>query len=188
MAQTSDVERILDVLLNHRDGYSLAELLERFPALSRRTAQRLLSAWTAEGRVHRQGHGRNTRYAPPAGDRGRSVVSVVATFPEAIPVSADSRDVLAYVSQPLEARTPVGYDSEFLDAYEPGRPYLSDTLRRQLHRMGDTGQGERPAGTYGREVLDRRANWKATPTLDSTRSHSSSAGKSPPASKLPKLR
>jgi hypothetical protein len=82
-------------------------------------------------------------------------LSPTATFPEAIPISADSRDVLAYVSQPLEARTPVGYEDDFLNRYSPDTPYLSETLRRQLHRMGNTGQAERPVGTYGREVLDR---------------------------------
>ncbi|HAF55392.1 MAG TPA: cell filamentation protein Fic, partial [Thauera sp.] len=65
-----------------------------------------------------------------------------------MPLSADSRDILAYVDQPLTARKPVGYQLEFLAAYQPNRTwYLSAPLRRQLHKMGDTGQTRLPAGT-----------------------------------------
>ena len=71
-------------------------------------------------------------------------------------MSADSQDVLAYVDQPLEARKPVGYDREFLHAYQPNETwYLHSALRRQLRRMGDTGQAGLPAGTYGRAILNR---------------------------------
>ena len=71
-------------------------------------------------------------------------------------LSADSREILAYVNRPLEARKPIGYQREFLDDYQPNRTwYLSEPLRRQLRKMGDTGQAGLPAGTYGRAVLDR---------------------------------
>ena len=77
-------------------------------------------------------------------------------FPDRIPLSADSRDILAYVDQPLQARTPVGYQRDFLDDYEPDRTwYLPAPLRWQLRRMGDTGQADHPAGTYGRAILNR---------------------------------
>lgn len=78
-----------------------------------------------------------------------------ATFPEEIPLSPDSRDVLAYVSRSIEGRHPIGYDDDFLDRYDPARPYLSATLRRQLRQMGELGAEQLPAGTYGRDVLDR---------------------------------
>lgn len=42
-------------------------------------------------------------------------------FPRYVPLSADSRDILAYVDQPLELRKPVGYQRDFLDAYQPNR-------------------------------------------------------------------
>ena len=77
-------------------------------------------------------------------------------FRSDIPVSADSQDVLVYVDQPLEARKPVGYDREFLHAYQPNETwYLQSALRRQLRRMGDRGQAGLPAGTYGRAILNR---------------------------------
>nr|VFJ45530.1 MAG: Fic family protein [Candidatus Kentron sp. FW]VFJ57731.1 MAG: Fic family protein [Candidatus Kentron sp. FW] len=82
----------------------------------------------------------------PEGDR----------FPADIPLSIDSRDILDYIEQPLEARKPVGYQRDLLDAYQPNETrYLSESLRRQLRKMGDTGQAKLPAGTYGRAILDR---------------------------------
>jgi hypothetical protein len=53
-------------------------------------------------------------------------------------------------------RRPVGYQREFLDAYQPGETfYLSESLRTQLHDMGRTAPSERPAGTYARDILSR---------------------------------
>jgi hypothetical protein len=54
-----------------------------------------------------------------------------------MPLSADSQDILTYVTQPLQARRPVGYQRDFLDTYQPNvSAYLSAPLRRQLHNMG----------------------------------------------------
>ena len=77
-------------------------------------------------------------------------------FPPTIALSADSQDILAYIDQPLLARKPVGYQHEFLAAYRPNRTwYLSESLRRQLHRMGRTANHAEAAGTYSRAILSR---------------------------------
>lgn len=48
---------------------------------------------------------------------------------------------------------PIGYQREFLEAYEPGSTwYLPEATRAQLHEMGRTPVGERPAGTYARDM------------------------------------
>ena len=73
-----------------------------------------------------------------------------------IPSSADSQDILRYIDQPLVARNPVGYQGDFLDAYRPNKTwYLSESLRRQLHKMEKTTDGHQPAGTYSRAILNR---------------------------------
>lgn len=60
------------------------------------------------------------------------------------------------VRQALMHRRPVGYQREFLEAYEPGVTwYLPDSTRAQLHEMGRTSVNERPAGTYARDILQR---------------------------------
>jgi hypothetical protein len=103
-----------------------------------------------DGSQTAKGEARARRYWAPA---PRVAVN---SFPAAIPLSADSADILAYIDQPLEARTPVGYQREFLDAYEPNRSgYLSEPLRRQLHKIGRTSANQEPAGTYSRAILNR---------------------------------
>jgi len=50
----------------------------------------------------------------------------------------------------------VGYQPDFLDAYQPNKTgYLSESLRRQLHKMGKTAKVDVPAGTYSRSILNR---------------------------------
>ncbi len=136
------------------EGIALAELLARHPGLARRTAQRWIGRLIAQGKIAAYGAGRSRRY------RAMKTVPlsgvVAEAFPAHIPISADSRDILAYVGQPLEMRKPVGYQRDFLDAYQPGRTwYLPEPLRRHLRKMGDTGQVRLPAGTYSRAILNR---------------------------------
>lgn len=152
---------LLQSIHDASEGLGLAQLLALHPDVSRRTAQRWLAGWVAEGHVVALGEARARRYL---GGRARAsnVSGVNETegtpdhFPAAIPLSADSRDVLAYVNQPLAARKPVGYQRDFLLAYEPNVTwYLPAPLRRQLHNMGHTAQANAPAGTYSRAILNR---------------------------------
>lgn len=134
-------------------GLTLAELLAQHPGLTRRTAQRWLGDLVAAEQVQAQGEGRARRYLAAS---GAAADLAVDRFPAFIPLSPDSRDVLAYVQQPLAARKPVGYQREFLESYEPNRScYLPEPLRRQLHRLGRTSQAQAPAGTYSRAILNR---------------------------------
>jgi fido (protein-threonine AMPylation protein) len=137
------------------EGLSIAAILDRHPGLARRTAQRWLNDLVAARRIGTIGAGRARRYvsAPAALVPSAGLADVFARH---IPLSADSQDILRYVDQPLTARKPVGYQRDFLDAYQPNRTwYLPEPLRRQLRKMGDTGQLLLPAGTYGRAVLNR---------------------------------
>lgn len=149
----SSPDAVLRSLQAHPDGLNISELLKLHPDTPRRTLQRWLATLVTQHKVRAAGAARARYYIaiftdPREADADR--------FPAHIPLSADSRDILAYVDQPLQARTPVGYQRDFLDAYQPNKTrYLSEPVRRQLHAMGDTGQIERPAGTYGRAILDR---------------------------------
>lgn len=136
-------------------GLTLAELLAHHPDVARRTAQRWISEWLAQGRLLAQGEGRARRYRS-----GTATASHEASRQDPLigilPLSADSRDILAYIDQPMQARKPVGYQREFLDSYQANTTwYLSETLRRQLHKMGRTAQASAPAGTYSRAILNR---------------------------------
>ena len=143
-------QALLHTLTTASTALTLTELLQRHPDIARRTAQRWLSQWLQAGKLTSHKDGRNIRYQvlaafTPQGD-----------FPAHIPLSADSRDILAYINQPILARKPIGYQRDFLDSYQPNRSaYLPEPLRRQLHKMGSTGASTRPAGTYGRAILNR---------------------------------
>lgn len=130
------------------------------PSLARRTAQRWIGQWIKTGYIVAQGEGRARRYLPATSPNDGGTRTALGSTGNAgaanIPLSADSQDILAYVTQPLQARKPVGYQRDFLDAYDPNfSAYLSTPLRRQLHNMGKTSRMSEPAGTYSRAILNR---------------------------------
>jgi len=154
----SSASALLGAIQAAPQGLTLAEVLSAHPAIPRRTAQRLIAQMVSGGQIVAFGQGRARRYfaarlsasldgaGAAAGDR----------FPPHIPLSADSRDILAYVDQAVGARSPVGYQREFLEAYQPNvTAYLPEPLRRQLHQMGRTAAVGEPAGTYSRAMLNR---------------------------------
>lgn len=148
-------EQLLASIQEAAHGLTMAELLAAHPGVARRTAQRAVSDLLQAGRVHATGQSRSRRYVS-ADTAAPSTAPVSDAFAQGIPLSPDSRDVLAYVEQPLTQRRPVGWQRDFLAGYEPNRSfYLPQPLRRQLHEMGRTAQAEAPAGTYSRAILGR---------------------------------
>ncbi|RJF92049.1 Fic family protein [Noviherbaspirillum saxi] len=149
----SSTSRLLKTVQESPAGLTLAELLTAHPDLPRRTAQRWISQLIGNGDITAVGEGRARRYFIA---RSMSPGTRQDIFPTYIPLSADSRDIVHYIDQPLEARKPVGYQPDFLNAYQPNKTwYLPEPLRRQLHKMGKTAQADAPAGTYSRAILNR---------------------------------
>ena len=138
-------------------GVTLAELLTLHPSIARRTAQRQIAKFIDEGRVIAHGKGRARRYfGVDAPHKAGMQTNNRDAFPAFIPVSADSQDILSYINLPLESRKLVGYQLDFLNSYQPNKTwYLSESLRRQLHKMGKTTDSQKPAGTYSRAILNR---------------------------------
>jgi Fic family protein len=138
-------------------GWTLANLLNQHPDIARRTAQRRIASLLEDGQISALGEGRARKYfCTKINDRAATKTTRQVAFPLYIPLSADSRDILAYIDQPVAARKPVGYQHDFMDAYRPNRTwYLSASLRRQLQKMGKTANDDAPAGTYSRAILNR---------------------------------
>ena len=149
--------KLLSVIESVEGGLTLNEILSLSPDYARRTAQRHIAKLIDGGEVLAVGQGRARRYfAVEKTDAVGSTRSSTDSFPPVIPWSADSRDILAYIKQPIQARNPVGYQHDFLDAYQPNRTrYLSEALSRQLYKMGKTAEIDQPAGTYSRAILNR---------------------------------
>ncbi|EXJ11781.1 Fic family protein [Nitrincola nitratireducens] len=158
MSSTNDLLKSINASTN---GVSMAELMTMHPGIARRSAQRQVAKLVEDGLVVARGDGRGRRYfsavvLPEAPSKTNVLTNKGDVFPSYIPVSADSQDILSYINQPLEARKPIGYQRDFLDSYHPNKTwYLSESLRRQLHKMGKTTDSQEPAGTYSRAILNR---------------------------------
>jgi Fic family protein len=156
-----ELEAMVQAVALHPDGVGIETLLESTELrISRRTWQRRLSQLVEAGRLVTEGEGRAIRYRLAA-NRGRLQVTLpvpaVEFYGEAyVPLSPEGGEIKSYVRQPRQKRKPIGYNPEFLERYRPNETfYLPETLRRQLHRLGMAPDGERPAGTFARDILGR---------------------------------
>lgn len=146
-----DPKELLSSFENKPNGLNLQEFLALHPTLSRRTAQRWLVQSIKDNQLKAEKKGRARRYYKVAQEVAQQDV-----FPETIPLSPDSREILTYIDKPISQRKPVGYQFEFLKSYLPNETnYLSASLRNQLRKMGDLGQATISAGTYDRNLLGR---------------------------------
>jgi hypothetical protein len=156
---------IEQAVAQHPDGASFGEvagaLLQR---LADRTLQYRLRHLVDKGRLITEGEGRRwTRYrvpTPAAEAEPRAVAAVPAaaekTEEAAVPLSAASQEMRAYLGQPVNARKPVGYKREFLDSYRPNETfYLSEEQRAHLAQVGKPNFEDQTAGTYAKQILNR---------------------------------
>jgi hypothetical protein len=93
----------------------------------------------------------------PAVEKPVSVaVAAEKTDEAAVPLSAASQEIRAYLSQPLNARKPVGYNRKFLDSYRPNETfYLAEEQRVHLAQVGKPNFDDQAAGTYAKQILNR---------------------------------
>lgn len=155
---SQDYQQVFAAVARHPDGIAIGKLLTD-PRLgfSKRTLQRRLDDLVREGRLERVGKARALRYRavdePPATPMLREEP---ATYGDKPWLSREAREVRFAVSRPVIERTPVGYQSGFLAAYEPNRTwYLPEPMRAELAGLGQVGLSGLPAGTYLRQVMDR---------------------------------
>ena len=156
---------------------AIQEAVARFPAgaaieaiakavtinLPRRTLQRRLALLVKQKRLTIEGRGRGRRYkVSPIGVEvhpSAANLRVEGHAPRVevyVPISPESEEIKHAVRRPIHARSPVGYNRQFLDDYLPnGTFYLSADTRRSLLEMGRSPDEPRPAGTYARKILDR---------------------------------
>jgi hypothetical protein len=128
--------------------------------LPHRTLQRRLAALVAAQRLIADGRGRATRYRLPVITAGIHAVedsdTVEAHAEVYFPISPEAEAIKQVVRKPIQHRHPVGYDRAFLDGYRPNKSfYLPAAIRRRLLALGRSPDGERPAGTYMRQIFSR---------------------------------
>ena len=154
--------RIEAEIARHPDGVGIDHLHTALADIvSRRSLQRRLASLIERKRILPEGDGRAIEYrlvstivgAVGSAQASSAVQGIGEVY---IPVSPDGEDIRVYVRQPIQGRKPVGYDRELLEAYRPNQTrYLSPEIRQHLHNIGRSPDGERPAGTYARDILGR---------------------------------
>jgi hypothetical protein len=158
--------RIEAEIARHPEGVGIDDLHGVLADLvSRRTLQRRLGELADRKHISATGQGKARLY------RALGSIDIYVTQPEAaelvleghapeveiyVPITPAGREILDYVRQPIQHRKPVGYDREFLEAYRPNETgYLPAEIREHLNNIGRSPDGERPAGTYARDILGR---------------------------------
>ena len=167
-ALIEDLKFIESIIAENVDGIGISALEDVLArrmasALNRRTLQRRLERLLQDGRIISQGESIALVYKPAPQSALVKTTGVASTADAGaaeaelyVPLSPEGAAIRDRVRLPLMHRRPVGYQREFLEAYEPGVTfYLSESIRAQLHEMGQTQVGERPAGTYAQEILNR---------------------------------
>jgi len=144
---------ILMVLKKFPDGAGIDEIrLEYNPEMSNRTLQRRLRKLFEQSRITISGNARATIYKLLSGENETVSTPDSSTL---IPLSTKSIQLRKLVTAPIQARTPVGYQRNFLESYQPNiDSYLSKRELSRLAELGDT-KTDQPAGTYVQHILNR---------------------------------
>jgi Fic family protein len=158
-----DLEALVLNLLKKTPEISVASVaqeagLSKSDEGDRKAVRRVLAALVERGILEAKGAARARVYIATSGSAPEAP-SPKAEAPKPfkdISLSKESETLLKYVSQSLQARTPVGYDQNFLRSYEPNRTfYLRAADRAELLKIGTVESQVRPAGTYARNILNR---------------------------------
>ncbi len=159
-----DLEAIMAAIARFPEGASVEEIhgaVDR--KLPRRTLQRRLALLVKHRRLKVEGRGRGSRYRTiPIATEIRpqtGTLSVKGSEPKVeiyIPLSLEGNSIKQAIRELLQNRQPVGYNRDFLDAYRPNESfYLPADTRQRLLELGRSSGGERPAGTYARQIYNR---------------------------------
>lgn len=168
MSRNISQEHVDAILKKFKDfslGARLTDLLVSLH-LPRRSLQRYLSYLVKEGNLCISGKGRATKYFLTYKMTASSISNhplMVRETPEVVPekektisLSYAALSIQSAVRQPIQMRRQVGYNGAFLKKYIPNKTYyLSEDIRNHLFEVGKSPDGERPAGTYARQILDR---------------------------------
>ena len=155
-----DTAAILAAVKKHPEGASRAEIEKALRRnIAPRTLQFRLKKLVEEGRLVAEGESRAVRYHLAAAGAARADVSAkpAETEDEKGPaISKAGERIRRYLSRPVTARKPVGYNREFLDSYRPNATaYLSRAERTRLAKIGRSSFESDVAGTYAKQLLGR---------------------------------
>lgn len=119
----------------------------------RSTVNRHLALMTADQVILKRYAGPATRYVlPPVPQVGPALGQPVS---QGFQFSADRQPLIERLTAPIGTRKPVSYQRWFVDNYIPNQSVLiPPALAQELFQNGRA-QGQQPAGTYARKVLEQ---------------------------------
>lgn len=152
---SSTHEAVLKAVAQSAAGANIEQIEAQLPQPpTRRTLQRWLNALVGQGRLRKEGQARSTRYLLPV--QAAPEAAAAAPGDVSLPLSDEARAIDIAVRQPVQHRTPVGYQRSFLDSYRPNTTfYLPAALRAELQALGQVAAHNEPAGTYARSIANR---------------------------------
>lgn len=171
---------IRQVLSQYSGGANIVEIEAGLSStINRRTLQRWLNRLIEQNLIQRTGKARATKYSLISRDTPKSynsfnysvnhdsyqvgVVAESAVIKQEPPKNTNqiklsfvAQEIERQVRLPLNQKTPVGYNTSFLDSYIPNQTfYLNDEIRQQLFAEGKAVNVVEPAGTYARQLSSR---------------------------------
>lgn len=159
---SQELDYLVKLISSHPEGVGIDVLLQTIgDSMPRRTLQRRLALLVEQDRIQANGESRALRYhrAPQIVEAATSSLARAdarASGEVYVPTTPDSEQIKAYVRQPRQLRSPVGYQLTFLEQYQPNQTtYLPQDLRDQLHALGRSPADQTPAGTFARDILNR---------------------------------
>ena len=157
-----DLEALVLDLIRHKSEITVHDVaaasgLSKSNEADRKAIRRALHALAKRGLLKPEGAARARVYVRSSHESDvPSTVARSSDFFKKIKLSPSSQTLLQYLVQPLGARRPIGYNQDFLQAYEPNKShYLNAQQRAEMLAFGRVETVIRPAGTYARNILDR---------------------------------
>ena len=159
-----ELEAIIAIVAAHPDRAQVRTIRDGLAFdLPPRMLQRRLALLVEQKRLIAEGQGRGRRYRLPSGavivspPPGKLAITGHAPQVEVYPpISPEGEAIKQAVREPIQHRRPVGYKRAFLDDYRPNDTfYLPVETRQRLLDMGQSPDGQRPAGTYARKIYSR---------------------------------
>jgi hypothetical protein len=161
VTRSEELDQIVEVIGRFPDGIGMDEVLAAMAGvMSRRTLQRRLAELVDQGRIAGGREQKAFKYRRAAITGSAKVmlpgVQVDGRGEVYVRISPEGQEIKDYVRQPIQGRRPIGYNIEFLDAYQPNVTwYVPAKLREQLHTLGRSPADQAPAGTFARDILNR---------------------------------
>ncbi|OUS11604.1 cell filamentation protein Fic [Gammaproteobacteria bacterium 53_120_T64] len=158
----SELDTIKQVVKGFDEGASIDDIQGVLELkMPRRTLQRRLALLVERRELVAEGAGRGSKYRlPPVRLQAQDLESTSEVSSPAldvyVPVSREGGRIKQLVRQAIQQRKPVGYNQDFLKAYQPNKTYyLSEKTRKHLLQIGQSQQEILPAGTYALQVYGR---------------------------------